>query len=90
MENGKDWGTDVVPEEKWIKTDKVYRTKSGKRVIDLEIVLKNSCGNEVTFPVKGSIVVREKPLKTKYTIWTLDGRHTIWGASDFDLIEVGE
>lgn len=52
-------------------------TKSGKRVIGLKIKEHNCVGNKVTYPLKGSIVIREKPLKLEYCIWTLDGIYDI-------------
>lgn len=84
---GKNWGTDVIAPEKWIAPAKQYRTKSGKRVIGLEVVLKNSTGAEVTFPVKGSIVTSEKPFRTLYHIWTLDGRSSVLKESGLDLVK---
>lgn len=56
---------------------KSIQTKDGKRVIGLKIVEKNGSGQKVTYPLKGSIVVREKPLKLEYCIWTLDGIYDI-------------
>lgn len=87
---GKDWGTDIVPKEKWINTDCAYKTRSGQDVIHLDIVLKNSQGHEVTFPVKGSIVLKRNkkgtPTRTRYTIWMLDGRASLFGDHEDDLI----
>jgi hypothetical protein len=85
----KTWGTSVIPKEKWIDPAKTYKTRDGKRVIDIHIVMKNSCGDEVTYPVKGSIVIREKPWKTEWAIWSLDGRaDVVWGNhSERDLVE---
>jgi hypothetical protein len=71
-----------------IDLTKKYRTASGKRVILHEIKEKNSAGEVVTFPVKGSIVIKEKPFKTRYDIWRMDGRHLAVGSSLFDLVEV--
>ncbi len=71
---GVGWGTTNIPKEDWIDVDKTYKTRDGKRVENLQIVLHNSCGSEVTYPVKGNIVVREKPRKTEYSIWSLDGK----------------
>ena len=48
-------------------------TKDGHKVIGLVNVPLNSAGHRVTFPIKGSIVLREKPFKTQYTIWTDKG-----------------
>lgn len=84
----KSWGTDVIPKEKWINVSKNY-TCNGKRVIDLKIKLKNSEGREVTYPVKGVVVEREKPFIGRYTIWTLDGKSDIcFPNSKYDLQEV--
>lgn len=84
----KSWGTTVVPKAKWIDLSKEY-TCGGKRVIGLNIQLHNSVGNEVTYPVKGSVVLREKPLKLQYRIWSLDGRaDVVWGKGD-NLVPAG-
>ena len=56
-----------------IDINKKYRTREGKRVYSLNYVPLNSCGEKVTYPIKGSIVVREKPLKYRYQIWSEDG-----------------
>jgi acyl-coenzyme A synthetase/AMP-(fatty) acid ligase len=87
--SGKNWGTDVIPQERWIDPSKPY-TCGGKRVIGLKVDLYNSAGQEVTYPVKGSVVVREKPLKLCFRIWSLDGRaDVVWGIGE-DLIPVEE
>lgn len=72
-----------------IDITKPHRTKEGKRVIDLTYVPYNSCGNKVTYPIKGTIVVREKPRKLEYCIWSEDGRYdVVWGNhSEKDLVE---
>lgn len=65
-----------------IDVTKTY-TCGGKRVIGLQIVMRNSAGNEVTYPVKGSVVVREKPLKLDYRIWSIEGKaDVVWGKGD--------
>ncbi len=88
--SGKCWGLDVIPEEKHIKLDKQYRTRDGKRVVLHEITLYNSALREVTYPVKGTIIHREKPLKQEYFIWSLDGRAdvTFSGRENLDLVEI--
>jgi hypothetical protein len=53
---------------------KEYKTKSGKRVIGLYNIPYNSAGEKVTYPIKGSIVLSEKPFRTKYQIWSEDGK----------------
>jgi hypothetical protein len=84
---GKGWGTEVVPKELWIDPSKKY-TAGGNPVYDLRIVLHNSNGDEVTFPVKGTIRLIKFPRKKKNQIWTLDGRaDPTWGTGD-DLVEV--
>lgn len=86
-EDMKNWGTKVIPKEQWIDPTKTY-TCNGKRVIGLEIKHYNDVGDEVTYPVKGTIILREKPFKTKYTIWSLDGRaDVVWGKGH-NLVEV--
>jgi len=86
----KTWGSEVIPKEKWIDPSKTYKTRGGKRVEHIQIVLHNGIGEEVTNPVKGSIIVREKPRKTEYCIWALDGVwDVVWNNHpELDLIEV--
>ena len=67
------WGINNVPKEDVVDCRKVYTTVSGKRVVDLRIQLYNGEGREVTYPVKGTVIEREKPLKVRYAIWTLTG-----------------
>jgi len=67
-----------------------YKTRSGKRVIGVHIVKKNSFGAEVTFPVKGSIVVSEKPYRLRYQIWTIDGKAEVFSDHKDDLIDTWE
>jgi len=85
----KGWGSRIIPVAQWIDPSKEYQTRSGRRVISLHISMYNSCGNEVTYPVKGSVVVREKPLRLRYSIWSLDGReNVVWPSEGDDLIPV--
>lgn len=86
-EDMKNWGTKVIPKERWIDVNKSYIC-DGKRVIGLYIKLHNDVGDEVTYPVKGSIVVRENPIKLQYALWSLDGRaDVVWGKG-YNLVEV--
>jgi len=65
-------------------------TCNGKPVIGLQIVTHNSAGREVTYPVKGSVLVREKPRKLEYRIWSIDGiADVVWGKGH-NLVEVKE
>ena len=68
-----------------IDVNKSYRTKNGQRVINLTYVPLNSAGNKVTYPIKGSIVRSEKPLKVEYMIWSEDGIvDVVWGRHSND------
>jgi len=83
---GKSWGTDVIPKELWIDPTKSY-TCGGNPVENLQIVLHNGNGDEVTYPVKGTI--RAKGRRPHYAIWSLDGRaNTVWDEPFFDLVLV--
>lgn len=53
-----------------IDINKSYKTKSGKRVVGLCYKPFNSQGELVTYPIKGSIVEKEKPLRLRYEIWS--------------------
>jgi len=84
----KNWGTKVIPPASWVNPAWQYKTRSGKRVVNMSIKLHNDNGDEFTFPIKGTVVVREKPLKCEYHIWTLDGRHDVMkdlGEDELDL-----
>jgi hypothetical protein len=72
-----------------IDLEKEYQTVSGKRVIGLKYVPKNSNGKFVTFPIKGSVVVREKPLKLEYNIWMSNGQFDVCNPDhNMNLVEV--
>ena len=62
-----------------IDLTKTYKTQSGNEVILHEIKLQNSCGNDVSYPVKGSIVfiTPKERKKMKYNIWSLDGEYDL-------------
>lgn len=91
---GVNWGTAVIDKEDWIDPTRKYRTRRGHRVIDLQITLKSSTGQEVTFPVKGTVIVQEaapgKRELTTYMIWTLDGRSSVVGSSDEEDLVLDE
>jgi hypothetical protein len=85
----KNCGKNIIPSQFWIDTTKEYITKNGWKVENLQIIMENSNGNEVTFPVKGTYIeIREgKSDKKHYSIWTLDGRKDINKLeTDLDLI----
>jgi len=73
-----------------IDINKSVQTKSGKRVINLQYVPLNGIGNEVTFPIKGTIVLREKPFKTTYNVWTKDGLNDpVWNSEpENDIVNI--
>jgi len=68
-----------------IDITKKYKTRDGRDVIAINIVLTNLIGEKVTFPIKGSII--EKGKRSKYNIWQLDGKSSIWGDTPEDLVE---
>ena len=81
------WGSKVVPRSSWIDPGKKY-TCNGCRVINLSIQMTNSCGEGVTYPVKGTVVLREKPFLTDYCIWSLDGLdNVVWPDSHHNLVQ---
>jgi len=87
---GVGWGTTNTPVEKRIDpTAHQYKTRSGKSIIGLQIVLHTKYADgslhEVTFPVTGSID-RGKGKQPRYAIWTLDGRANLFSESPNDLI----
>ena len=74
-----------------IDTTRSYTTRAGKRVVIHEVVLRNSVGALVTFPVKGSVIDVERGnprLKTRYNIWTLDGRARPGHSHPDDIMEL--
>lgn len=89
---GVSWGTTNTPVEKRIDFAKEYTTRDGKPVFGLDLVLHNSCGGEVTFPVKGSINIGKTPSgrkkKSRFQIWTLDGRADLFNETPDDLVKV--
>ncbi len=71
-----------------IDIKKNWKTKSGKKVINIQYVPKNSCGDLVTFPIKGSVVIKEKPLKLEYNIWMANGQFDIFDPHHgYNLVE---
>ena len=55
-------------------------TCGGKQVFGLRIETHNSAGSVVTYPVKGSVLVQEKPRRVEYRIWSIDGvSEVVWG-----------
>jgi hypothetical protein len=61
------------------------KTRDGKTVIGLQYKPRNDAGKIATFPIKGSIVVREKPRLMKYNIWTMEGKSELSGDDGYDL-----
>lgn len=59
-------------------------TCNGKRVVGLRYTPLVTCPNgtviKVTYPIKGSIVAREKPMKLVNQTWSEDGvADIVWG-----------
>ena len=71
-----------------IDITKKWMTREGKIVVNLNYTPLNSCGNKVTYPIKGTIILRDKPLKTTYAIWSEDGiSDVVWrNNSEQDLV----
>jgi hypothetical protein len=69
----------------YISLDKKYKTRSG-----LEVDLHNIGELKYSFPVRGSIVIKEKPSrKTEYSIWSINGEYlSCEYPHDKDLVEV--
>jgi hypothetical protein len=91
----KSWGTENVPKELWVDTSKEYRTRSGKRVVGLRIQMCNSMGQEVTYPVKGSIetISPNGRVSHQYRIWSLSGLENVVPGYDHnptDLVLVAQ
>ena len=63
-------------------------TRDGRKVILHGYVPLNSAGHPVTFPLKGSIFNKTKSgkIKPEYTIWRIDGRHSVFKETGSDLI----
>lgn len=63
-------------------------TRSGQEVINPIVKERNSTGNIVTFPIKGSIVrkrnKRGAPTKMDYCIWMEDGHASVLEYKDDD------
>lgn len=80
----RNWGSDIVPKDEWVDPTKEYWC-GDKRVEHIHIELHNGNGDEVTFPVKGIVVVRERPYKAEFHIWTLDGRSLVAGYQSLSI-----
>jgi len=71
-----------------ISLKKKYITGMGHRVTHMKIVPKNSAGRLVTYPVKGTVIVRENPLKIEQGVWTMEGiENVVWGDESDNLFE---
>lgn len=68
-----------------IDVSKEYKTKNGKRVVCLERKSRNDLGYLVTYPIKGCVVVRERPFKTEYCIWSEKGERSVGEKNGLDL-----
>lgn len=70
-----------------IDITKNYKTRNGHSVVCLSYVPYNSCGDKVTFPIKGSIIIKGKRSPI-FQIWKEDGSNSVFGEHKFDLILV--
>lgn len=64
------------------------RTRDGREVLLQEYKPLNSAGHAATFPLKGSILEKTKAGKIKpvYSIWRIDGRHSVFEETGSDLV----
>jgi hypothetical protein len=69
-------------------TTREYRTRSGDRVIIHECVPHNSCGDRVTFPIKGTVIKASNPRIKRFNIWTTEGRDNTFSESPMDIIDM--
>lgn len=66
---------------------RAYRTRSGLKVVVHEVVWLNSLGENVTFPVKGSVSDPSRPRRRRrYQIFTPDGRASVFGPHPDDIV----
>lgn len=91
----KSWGLDIIPKNLQVDILKKYKTLNNKEVVITDVKLYNSINQEVTFPIKGFIILKNKNKKDKYiyTTWTLDGRVDVTDynyINKYNLIEVIE
>lgn len=69
-----------------LDSTKHYRTRRGDKVTIHEIVLHNSAGSLVTFPVKCSIRPDRPRARSRYQILTLEGRGSVLGDHPDDIV----
>lgn len=69
-------------------TTREYRTRNGDRVVLHEFVPTNFLGELVTFPVKGTVIKKDKPRSKRFNIWTLEGRSMAIGEHTDDIINM--
>ncbi len=69
-------------------TTREYRTRSGDRVVLHECVPFNSLGERVTFPIKGTIIKKDRPRSKRFNIWTTEGRSRALGQAPDDIIDM--
>ena len=64
------------------------KTRDGRDVILHAYVPYNSAGHPVTFPLKGSILNKTQSgrIIPEYTIWRIDGRHSVFKETGADLV----
>ena len=56
-----------------VKKHDIWINGKGQRVLINDIVPKNLIGELVTYPVKATIILNEKPRRTRYDIFSPDG-----------------
>lgn len=69
-------------------TTRPYQTRRGDRVVIHDFVPRNSPGEIVTFPIKGTIHYKGRARKKKFQIWTLEGRANTFQPTGDDIIDL--
>jgi hypothetical protein len=82
------WGSTIHKKAAWIDPSKLYKTRNGDIVSNIILKLKNSIGNEITYPIHATITDKNNPRKKKNHIYTLVGERFLNAENEDDLILV--
>ncbi len=71
-------------------TTRKYHTRDGREVVLHEVVTHNSAGEEVTFPIKGTIIetLPSGRKKSAFEIWQMNGMNMVFGPTPKDIIDL--
>lgn len=65
-----------------------YTTRSGDRVVLHGFVPYNSAGDLVSFPIKGTVIIKDHPRRKRNQIWNLQGRNRPLKEHPFDIMDL--